>query len=272
VSNAATVLVVLAIVAVSSAVPLHRSSHVADPVGMHGVDVSVAQTVDVFKCFRDPTFKGKSRTVPLQSARNDGPSYTVAKQKEIAARAFTQVVIRTPLLSGQSVVQTVKNAVAAGYTQNDIGVYFINFKANKAKATPTADMDKVAASIAPVKDSIGTLWLDVEGSKGGSMWHANSKNNCNYFTAVVNYIQANAAKFPPKIGVYTGMWTWPAIMGTCDFTPFKNLPLWYAAYDSSFDTFNSFKPMKNAWPRASVHQWHGTTRFCGTVVDFNVYK
>jgi len=240
----------------------------------YGVDVSVAQTQQTFQCFRDPTFKGKSRVVPLVSSPNNGPSYTIAKQKEIAARAFTRLGIRTPLLNGQSPGPTIKAAAAAGYQPSEIGVYFIDFRAKQGASAAAGLIKNVAATLAKagVTSLIGQLWLDVEGTAGGPMWSTSTKTNCDYITQIVKTVKADPTTFPWKLGLYTGMYTWASIVGTaCDFTIFKDLPLWYAAYGSSYDDFSSFKPMKNAWQTAAVHQWHGTTSFCGTVVDFNVY-
>jgi len=238
----------------------------------YGVDVSVAQTTETFKCFLSPTYKGKlSRTIPLASSPNNGPIYTADKQKQVAATAFTHVIVRTPLLSGANVGATIKAAAAAGYTPNMLGVYFINFNSKVGPAAGVPAIRKVAADLkaAGVTTLIGELWLDVETQPG---WSKSQTTNCQYLTAIVKEIKANPTVYPWKLGMYTGMYTWATIVGkTCDFTPFKDLPLWYAAYGKGYDDFSSFKPMPNAWQSAAVHQWHGTTSFCGTNVDFNVY-
>jgi len=264
-------LLVLAGIAVGSqALPLRSSARTSF---VYGVDVSVDQGIETYKCFRTPGYKGKSRVVPLASRHNDGPNYTPAKQAQIAQTAFTRLIVRTPLLNGRSPAATIKAAAAAGYQKDDIGVYFIDFRAKRGPASAAALINSVADSLAPVAHQFGTLWLDVEGKRGGTYWAQDQKTNCAYMTEVVKTIKANPAKFPWKLGMYTGMYGWPDIVGPrCSFDAFKDMPLWYAGYGPSFDTFSSFRAMPNAWQHATVHQWHGTTRFCGTVVDFNIYQ
>jgi len=165
--------------------------------------------------------------------------------------------------------------VKAGYTKADVNVYFIDFRANKGtKSYLAADkmVDRIGTFVEPVKDKVGMLWLDVEGSKGGVMWSSSTKQNCDWFTSVVKLLRPKAAEWKVDLGIYTGMYTWSSIVGSCPFDAFKDLPLWYAAYDSSLDTFKDFRPMLHAWSEAAAHQWHGTTKFCGSSVDFNVFK
>jgi len=238
----------------------------------YGVDLSVAPSLDSLKCFRDPHFTGKSRTVPAVSSANNGPNYTPAKINMIKTTAFTKLGLRQPMISG-NLATTVKNAQTAGFAPSDIGVYFIDFRAKLGAAAGVKLIDGVAAALSPVKSLIGELWLDVEGSLGGTSWSASTTTNCAYITAIVKHIKANPTQFPWKLGIYSGMYTWGTLVGSkCDFSTFRDLPFWYAAYGPTFDSFASFKRMPNAWSSAKVHQWHGTTNFCGASVDFNIYQ
>jgi len=226
-------------------------------------------------CFKSHTYAGKlSRNVPSASTSVNGPSYTAADIKRLAGADFSKVVFRSPMLGGANLATSVANALAAGYKTTDLGAYFINFAASAGLNGVPAMITKITSGVAPIASKINTLWLDVEGTLGSSMWTKSTTSNCAYLTAVVKGLKAlqTSKKIPYQLGIYSGMYTWPTLMGSCSFAMFQDLPFWYAAYDSSKDSFSDWKPIKGAWQQPWGHQFHGTTNFCGASVDFNVVK
>ena len=72
-----------------------------------------------------------------------------------------------------------------------------------------------------------------------------------------------------KMGVYTSSSQWSPIMGGS--TAFKNLPLWFASWDMSYNpctsTFKSF----GGWTSAAMKQYAGDQSFCSAGYDKNCY-
>ncbi len=133
-------------------------------------------------------------------------------------------------------------------------------------------MKGVAKDLAQVKDKFSTLWLDIESKRGAGTWVMDQKKNCEYITAIVKAIKSDKATFPWKLGIYSGPFRFPETVGSaCDFTEFKDLPFWFAAYVSTDSKFDWFPPMKTGWQRGAIHQWRGTTDFCGTWVDLDAH-
>lgn len=111
-----------------------------------------------------------------------------------------------------------------------------------------------ALALAADHPHVGRLWLDVEEAPGG--------NGKAALTTKLN--EALAACGSMECGIYTANWWWqPAMAGS---TAFKNVPLWYAFYDSdpSFSTWSTQK--FGGWLTPTAKQWQDQ-HLCGIDVD-----
>jgi len=251
--------------------------------GAWGVDISVLPaSVENFKCLLQgaaykPAAKPLTRTVAAGVSNQNGPAYSAAMITTLKAAAFTKLVVRLPLVSG-NYVTAFTNARNAGYKPADLEAYFISFKAAQGVTGAKAIVTQLQTYVSKIA-GINRVWLDVEGTPGGSMWTKSPASNCAYLKAVIAGLKALGSKFP-SIGIYSSQNYWGQIMGNSaanfcaiDYT---STPLWFAAYNSKYDQtpFGGIKQgTKVGWPATTqaVVQWHGTTTICGVSVDFNRY-
>ncbi|CAJ0576894.1 unnamed protein product, partial [Mesorhabditis spiculigera] len=146
-------------------------------------------------------------------------------------------------------IQNIKNARAAGFTDVDGYIYPCLRSNCPAGANQVeAVIDKLHADGA----TIGTLWLDVEGT-----WPSDKTHNQNFIKGMADA----AEKKGVKVGVYTGQYSWPEIVGS--WTGMSKYPLWWPNYnnDPGFGRFVSY----GGWSKPAIHQYQGdlTKRPCG---------
>jgi len=235
----------------------------------HGVDMSTTPSAASLACFLDP--KNALRANPTNGGAGQGPNFTPAQLVSVKQRAYPRLGLRYPLIGRGTTAAAVAAAIKAGYTAANIGLYFISFKASGGPKAGTDLIDTVVKALNTVQ--FGTLWLDIEGSLGGSAWTSSTSGNCAYLTAVVTHLKAlqKAGTIKWNIGIYSGISTWTTIVGKCAFDTFSDLPFWFAAYTGK-DDFSYWKPMAGAWQTPAARQWRGTTNFCGASIDLNIWS
>jgi len=169
--------------------------------------------------------------------------------------------------SDPNVVQSLKNAIAAGYDKSNLGVYIFPRPLSSAGVIQDGGVQVRNMMNNLIKggagDTFTQLWLDIEG--GDLYWSRITANNIKF---VEQMIEA-AKEYSPKyaLGIYTSKSQWAPIVGST-YTGGKDFPLWYAAYNGKTD-FNDFEPFAG-WTAPTLHQYAGDKKVCGVPADLNV--
>jgi len=206
----------------------------------NGLDVSSLVTVTQFKCM-------KTSNPPIS---------------HVIVRAF-----RSTGSSDPAVVQTLKNAVAAGYDKSNLGVYIFPRPLSSAGVIQDGGLQVRSMMNNLVNNGAGDLftsvWMDIEG--GDLYWSKSTASNVNF----VQQMLTEAKKWQPKysLGIYTSKSQWGPIVGST-FTGGKDYPLWYASYNGrqDFTDFSAFA----GWTSAFMHQYAGDATVCGIGCDRNI--
>jgi hypothetical protein len=200
---------------------------------------------------------------------------SAAVAKSLETTAFTQLVVRYPLLGRDKDKTTDMMKTAANvYPKNKLGTYWIDFCGNCAASTAAKAMQTIAAKLKAdgIHDKFTYFWLDLE----GGTWKKKGKaDNCAYIQAVVKELRSNPTLYPWKIGIYSGVGYFLAQFGKECHEGLTDLPFWYAKYSGHADFSDwNVKPYGSRWSLTSrpfAHQFKGTHQFCTAHVDFNVY-
>jgi len=203
--------------------------------------------------------QGYKSTYCVSSGGNSGVDVSTLVQNSwscIASQGYSFAIVRSYRSDGivdSNAVATIKNAAAAGLRVD--AYHFPNIYVNAAQQIRD-NLNNLASNGA----SIGTLWLDVEGT-----WQ-DCNTNKQFLQNMVNQAQSMGA----RVGIYTSAYYWGSIM--CSSQSFAYLPLWYAYYDgvANFNEFQSF----GGWGSPAIKQFdgsHGThvPTVCGVSVDLN---
>lgn len=197
---------------------------------VNGVDLSTLTTVENFKC--------------MMSTHNI--SFVVMR----GYRSFAS--------PDPNVKAVLKAAQDAGIKVTDVYLFPCRGKSPIDQANEAVDYLSTA--------TYGTIWIDVETntSPGCSWTSSTAADNCNFIDQLVTHLEQRGK----KVGIYASAHMWQSIMGsTSACQNFKNLPLWYAHYDSvqAFSDFSTF----GGWTKPYAKQYQGTTTMCNTGVDLN---
>jgi len=162
--------------------------------------------------------------------------------------------------------KTLKNAVAVGYTPEELSVYIFpcakcGGAARQLKAMVAA-LDK-----AGVGKAFSTIWLDVENA---SLWPGRDASRTFYG----QLLTACKALGRYTCGTYTSQVQWAAVMGSDSkgklWEGGKNTLLWYPRYETPAQAnTKDFRPF-GAWTKPYGKQFGGTQRVCGVSVDVNI--
>jgi len=131
-----------------------------------------------------------------------------------------------------------------------IGVYaYIYF------GVDTIGQTKAAIDVAK-EYGIGTVWIDVEDTSGGTI-----DSRLSEVRKTVNLVEEAGL----NAGIYTGGWYWPTYMA--DTNEFSRLPLWHSAY------WDDHREVRNVsyggWNAVAIHQYTSTLSICGRNRDAN---
>ncbi|CAJ0932799.1 unnamed protein product, partial [Mesorhabditis belari] len=146
-------------------------------------------------------------------------------------------------------IQNILNARAAGITDVDGYIY----PCTSSSCPPGANqVEAVIDKLNEKGAKIGMLWLDVEGT-----WPSDKTKNQQFIQGMADA----AVKKGVKVGVYTGQYSWPDIVGS--WTGMSKYPLWWPNYNND-PGFGKYPPY-GGWTKPLVHQYGGdlTTRPCG---------
>jgi len=230
-------LVVVLLVA-AAAIVAHAESETAAAYN-YGLDVSVLVSEAEWKCMR-------SSNPPISHA-----------------------VIRGSRSTGSSdpnAVQSLKNAIAAGYDKSNLGVYIFPRPLNSAGVIQDGSIQFNSMMTNLINNGGGDLFsmifLDIEG--GSLYWSSSTSKNVLY----IQQMMAAARKYQPKyqLGLYTSKSQWSPIVGS--WTGGADWPLWYASYNGRTD-FSDFTPFAG-WTAPSIHQYAGDKTVCKVGCDQNV--
>jgi hypothetical protein len=158
--------------------------------------------------------------------------------------------------------QNLNNAIAAGYTSDNLGVYI--FPCPRCASTGAAQVSAMMNSLisANVGSTFSTIWLDIEG--GDLYWLSTSAENQAFFNSMLTQAQTYLPTY--KIGIYSSNSQWSPIVGS-SFSA-AQFPIWYAQYNS-FQNFGDFTPF-SGWSVPAIHQYAGDATVCNTDMDLNV--
>lgn len=183
-----------------------------------------------------------------------GP-FSVDSMKCMKQKGFTFAIFRAYRQLGKvdpHVVANVKAANEGG--MEDVSVYIYPCaKCNDPK-------EQVIRTVEALKNSkYSTLWLDIE--RQG--WNLNDKAHNRQF---VQAMFDEAVKHGKKVGVYSGIYSWRAIVGD-DWHAGAKFPLWWPHWDKkpSFKNFKSY----GGWKSAFMKQYDHDHTDCKVKYDLN---
>jgi len=171
---------------------------------------------------------------------------------------YSYTVVRSYRSDGSvdpNAVSTMTNAAAAGLSVD--GYHFPNTNVDPAQQISDDINNLVNGGV-----TIGTLWLDIEGTQ---YWQ-----DCNFNQQFLQNMVNQAQSMNVNVGIYSSAVQWSPIM--CGAQQFASFPLWYAHYDgvASFNDFQSF----GGWSSPSIKQFDGSysshnPTVCGVSVDLD---
>jgi len=183
--------------------------------------------------------------------------------KCLASNRYTWISIRAGRSNGRvdtNAPASIRQAVAAGFGPSAISVYIFPFSDTADAASGGRQVTAMWQSLASVKDSFSTIWIDIEAAK----WRTTGQNRL-FFESMVAACRATGK----QCGVYTSKVFWTQIMGA-SYTGGSSLPLWYPHYQSpsqqAMTDFSAF----GGWTQPWAKQYKETTTVCGIGADLNV--
>jgi len=207
---------------------------------VRGADISSFASADAFKCLK-----------------KDGYQYFVV-------RAFRSSGTVDP-----NAAQTLKNAAAAGFTKENLGVYIFPRPLGPGGSVMDggAEMSQMLDFL--VHEGAGSLftsvWLDVEGIY--KYWSRDLKVNQKFFEQMMTAVKTKYKQY--SVGVYTSSSQWTPIMSRT-YDGGSHLPLWYAFYDNRAE-HTGFKPF-GGWLVPRLKQFSENKKLCGITFDENVFQ
>lgn len=215
----------------------------------NGVDLSVATTMDDWKCLTRE--KNVSFTI-IRLYRSVGAVDSNAPQSlRLAAQAGLKDIgiYMFPCLSSSNYSLSHGIVCPSVKEQVQTSLDLLHHHGIMFQGEPTLSSSQSAVI------ELNRWWLDIEDEVPSKYYDSNPQVNQNFIASIVS--ELTARKIP--VGIYSTKTYWQNIMD--NVAGYGQYPLWYPRYDN-VDSMEFFQPFAD-WTSCAIKQTAGDAGFCG---------